>query len=68
MKPLGVKKESRLARFDLIPPEAEWALAEHYGRNVGKYEARNWERGTQWSPQLRSSPSSSNQILDGRGS
>lgn len=45
----GGEKGQKLARFDLIPPDAEWALAEHYGRNIGKYAERNWERGTNYS-------------------
>lgn len=45
----GGEKGQKMARFDLVPPMAEWALAEHYGRNVGKYEERNWEKGTAWS-------------------
>lgn len=44
----GGKKASKLARFDLIPPEAEWALAEHYGKGCEKYDARNWEKGYKW--------------------
>jgi hypothetical protein len=45
----GGEKGSKMARFSLIPPEAEWALAEHYGRGSLKYEDRNWERGYRWS-------------------
>lgn len=48
----GGKKESKLARFDLLPPSALYALAEHYGKNCeengGKYPARNWEKGYSW--------------------
>ena len=44
----GGRKASKLARFDLIPPEAEWALAEHYGKGCAKYESRNWEKGYKW--------------------
>lgn len=35
-------------RFDLIPPEAMIALAEHFRRGAIKYEDRNWERGMDW--------------------
>ena len=45
----GGEKGSKLARFSLIPPEAEWALAENYGRGCKKYADRNWERGYKWS-------------------
>lgn len=49
----GGAKGSKLARFDLIPPEVEWELAEHYGKNAeehgGKYPARNWQKGYAWS-------------------
>lgn len=44
----GGAKGSKLARFDLIPAEAMWALAEHYGKGGSKYEDRNWERGYKW--------------------
>ena len=36
------------ARFDLLPPEALYALAEHYGKGAEKYSERNWELGTDW--------------------
>ena len=45
----GAKKASKLARFDLIPAEPLWTLAEHYGVNLEKYDARNWEKGYDWS-------------------
>ena len=45
----GGEKGSKLARFDLIPPEAMWSLAEHYGKGCAKYADRNWERGYKWS-------------------
>lgn len=41
----GGAKGEKLARFDLLPPDALWALAEHYGRGARKYEDRNWEKG-----------------------
>src|SRR5882724_10637309 len=41
----GGQKGSKLPRFDLIPPDALWAIAEHYGRGANKYEDRNWELG-----------------------
>jgi hypothetical protein len=45
----GGEKGSKLARFDLIPQDVLWMLAEHYGRGAQKYEDRNWERGYKWS-------------------
>ena len=49
----GGEKGMKMARFDLIPVEAEWALAEHYGKNStshgGKYEDNNWRKGYRWS-------------------
>lgn len=45
----GAEKGSKLARFDLIPPKAIWALAEHFGRGARKYADRNWERGINYS-------------------
>lgn len=45
----GGEKGTKLARFDLIPPEAITALAEHFGRGAEKYDDRNWERGYPWS-------------------
>jgi hypothetical protein len=44
----GGEKGSKLARFDLIPPEAHWALAEVYGNGSKKYADRNWEKGYKW--------------------
>lgn len=44
----GGEKGAKLARFDLIPPESLWALAEHYGIGANKYANRNWERGYDW--------------------
>lgn len=48
----GGEKGSKLARFDLIPPEFEWALAEAYGVGAKKYAERNWEKGYKWSLSL----------------
>jgi len=48
------KKNSKPQRFDLVPPDALWALSEVYeaGRRGPdgelKYEDRNWERGYKW--------------------
>lgn len=32
-------------RFDLLPPEALFALAKHFEQGAKKYEDRNWEKG-----------------------
>lgn len=49
----GGEKGSKVARFDLVPPRSLKALAEHFGKacieHGGKYEARNWQKGTNWS-------------------
>lgn len=44
----GAQKGGKLARYDLIPPEALQALAEVYGRGAKKYAERNWEAGYPW--------------------
>lgn len=43
--PTGGRKETKEARYSLIPVEALRALAEVYGRGAAKYEADNWRRG-----------------------
>lgn len=48
----GAKKGTKLARFSLIPAEALWALAEHYGRGALKYGDNNWLGGYAWSKSL----------------
>lgn len=42
-------KEHKLARFDLIPWDSMWRVAEQYGRGADKYDARYWESGYEWS-------------------
>jgi len=44
----GVKHDHGKARFDLIPPEPLWALADLYTKGAEKYEDRNWEKGMRW--------------------
>lgn len=44
----GGAKGSKLARFDLLPYDALYILAEHFGKGAEKYEPRNWERGYDW--------------------
>jgi len=46
----GGQKGKKLARYDLIPVQPLWDVAELYGYGASKYqEARNWERGYDWS-------------------
>ena len=45
----GGQKGEKLARFDLLPPDIMWELAEHYGKGARKYADRNMERGYPWS-------------------
>lgn len=48
----GGQKGEKPARFDLIPAEELWELAEHYGKGVAKYPDKdgipNWTRGYEW--------------------
>ena len=44
----GGQKGSKLARFDLIPMDALWEVAEVFGRGAAKYADRNWEKGYKW--------------------
>lgn len=44
----GLRYNEGKPRFDLIPPEAELALAEHYLVGAKKYAERNWELGMDW--------------------
>lgn len=45
----GGEKGSKMARYDLLPPEALQAVAELYGKGAEKYAAHNWRRGYDWS-------------------
>lgn len=45
----GGEKGSKLARFDLLPVDFLWSLAEHFGQGAKKYEDHNWLRGYKWS-------------------
>lgn len=44
----GLRFNEGKPRFDLLPPEALEALADHYGKGARKYADRNWERGMAW--------------------
>jgi hypothetical protein len=41
----GTKYDNGKPRFDLIPPEALFGLAELYRMGAAKYADRNWEKG-----------------------
>ena len=45
----GGEKGVKLERYDLIPEYPLRTLATLYGRGAEKYDARNWERGYEWS-------------------
>lgn len=45
----GGQKGSKRARFDLIPWDALWELAELYGAGALKYDDHNWLKGYKWS-------------------
>jgi len=45
----GALKGTKLARFDLIPAESWYELAEHYGTGAKKYPDHNWRKGYAWS-------------------
>lgn len=45
----GGQKGKKLARFSLIPAEALWEVAEHYGKGAEKYDDHNWRKGYDWS-------------------
>jgi hypothetical protein len=40
----GGQKGAKLARFDLLPWDVLWTVAELYGVGAAKYEDRNWEK------------------------
>lgn len=43
-----LRKDNGKPRFDLIPPEVLFALAELYARGAVKYSERGWEEGMSW--------------------
>jgi hypothetical protein len=45
----GLRYNTGKNRMELVPPEWEWALADVTTQGSKKYEARNWERGMNWS-------------------
>lgn len=49
----GGMKGSKPARFDMIPADVLWELAEHYGKGEAKYPGEptgqaNWQKGYPW--------------------
>lgn len=49
----GGEKGQKTARFDMIPSDVLWELAEHYGKGELKYTsqdngAANWQLGYNW--------------------
>lgn len=49
----GGRKAVKPARFDMIPPDVMWELAEHYSKGEVKYpgdkDGPNWQKGFPWS-------------------
>lgn len=45
----GARKETKLARFDLVPTIPLTMLAELYGEGAKKYVENNWRLGMKWS-------------------
>lgn len=43
------RKQTKDARFDLLPYDALWAVARIFGFGASKYAERNWENGLRWS-------------------
>lgn len=48
----GLRFDEGKIRFDLIPPEWHWALADVMTEGVKKYAERNWEKGMSWSKMI----------------
>lgn len=44
----GGQKGQKAARFDLLPPEALFAIAEVFGYGAEKYAPNNWRKGYDW--------------------
>jgi hypothetical protein len=47
-KQQAIKFDQGKPRFDLIPPDAMTEIAKVFTMGADKYEARNWEKGTNW--------------------
>jgi hypothetical protein len=61
----GGEKGSKQARFDLIPSEELWEVAELYGFGSTKYSPNNWMRGYDWSLSYASLQRHANQFWQG---
>jgi hypothetical protein len=44
----GLRHNYGKPRMDLLPPDVLLELAQVYTAAIGKYPARNWERGMKW--------------------
>lgn len=49
----GGQKGKKMARFDMIPSDVLWEVAEHYGKGEAKYPSEpdgqaNWQLGYDW--------------------
>jgi hypothetical protein len=51
----GLRKNTGKVRMDLLPWDSLMALAGHYTVNIGKYPARNWEKGLYWNEECMAS-------------
>lgn len=45
----GIKLDQGKIRFDLFPGDVLWAICDILTFGALKYEARNWEKGMDWS-------------------
>jgi hypothetical protein len=61
----GGEKGTKLERFDLIPVDALQELARLYGEGAKKYDARNWERGYEFSKSYAAMQRHANQFWSG---
>jgi 5'(3')-deoxyribonucleotidase len=63
--PTGGSKGKKLARFDLIPAEAMWKVAEVYGMGAEKRGDWNWRKGYDWSLSIGAMERHLNQFKQG---
>lgn len=61
----GGEKGQKEARFDLIPVDPLWQVAELYGKGAKKYAERNWERGYDWNLSYQAMMRHANQFWSG---
>jgi len=48
----GLRMDGGKIKFDLLPPEWKQALADVMTQGAKKYDARNWEKGMDWSSMI----------------